>query len=100
MDFLPRLLQAIAFIPGIVSTIESLLGHRSGTEKKDAVMSLLQTALSAGDAVMRREIVDDAKFRAGLSTIINGVVDCLNASVWAKTQPGSGPSAGTASLSA
>lgn len=99
MDFLPRLLQVIAFVPGIVSTIESLLGRRSGTEKKDAVMSLLQTALSAGDAVMRREIVDDAKFRAGLSTIINGVVDCLNASVWAKTQAGSGSSAGPASMS-
>jgi len=98
MDFLPRLLQAIGFIPGIVSTIESLLGHRSGTEKKDAVMSLLETALSAGDAVMRREIVDDAKFRAGLSTIINGVVDCLNASVWAKPQPA--PSTGSGSLSA
>ncbi|MGA8154170.1 MAG: hypothetical protein WB952_24700 [Terriglobales bacterium] len=100
MDFLPRLLQAIAFIPGIVSTIESLLGRRSGTEKKDAVMSLLQTSLSLGDAVMRREIVDDAKFRAGLSTIINGVVDCLNASVWSKTQADPGSPAGTASISA
>jgi len=99
MNFLARLLQAISFIPGVVTTIESLLSHRSGSEKKDAVMSFLQTALSAGDAVMSREIVDEAKFKAGLSTIITGVVDCLNASVWAKTEPNSGPSS-AASLSA
>jgi len=99
MNFLARLLQAISFIPGVVTTIESLLSHRSGAEKKDAVMSFLQTALSAGDAVMSREIVDETKFKAGLSEIIQGVVDCLNASVWAKTQTGSASST-AASLTA
>jgi len=94
MNFLARLLQAIAFIPGIVTSIEGLLSHRPGAEKKDAVMSFLQTTLSAGDATMSREIVDDVKFRAGLSTIINGIVDCLNASVWAKKQQNSEPSVG------
>jgi hypothetical protein len=89
MTFLARLLQAISFVPGIVTTVESLLSQHSGREKKDAVMSLVQTALSVGDAAMSREIVDETKFRAGLSTIVNGVVDCLNASVWAKTQSNS-----------
>jgi hypothetical protein len=86
MNFLSKLLQAIGFIPGIVTTVEGLLGHKGGEEKKDAVMTFLQTALSAGDALMSQEIVDQAKFRAGLSAIVDGVVECFNASVWAKSQ--------------
>ena len=86
MNFLSKLLQAIAFIPGIVTSVEGLLNHRSGVEKKNAVMSFLQTALSAGDAVLSREIVDQAQFKDGLSKIVDGTVECFNASVWAKTQ--------------
>ena len=100
MNFLARLLQAIAFIPGIVTSIEGLLSHRPGAEKKDAVMSFLQTALSAGNSVMSREIVDETKFRAGLAQIVDGTVACFNSSVWAKEQPGAGPSVRPASLSA
>jgi hypothetical protein len=36
------------------------------------------------DAIANRQIVDDAKFKAGLSQIIDGTVACLNASIWAK----------------
>ena len=86
MNFLSKLLQAIAFIPGIVTSVEGLLNHRSGTEKKDAVMSFLQTALSAGDSVLSGEIVDQAKFKEGLSKIVDGTVECFNTSVWAKAQ--------------
>jgi len=86
MNFSSKLLQAIAFIPGIVTSIEGLLSHRAGSEKKDAVMSFLQTALSMTDAVAGKEIVDESKFRDGLSQIINGTVECLNASVWARAQ--------------
>lgn len=83
MNFLSKLLQAIAFVPGIVTSIEGLFTHRSGADKKDAVLSFLQSALSAGDTMMSQEIVDQDKFKAGLSSIIDGVVQCLNASVWA-----------------
>ena len=86
MNFLSKLLQVIGFVPSIVTTIEGLLGSKSGSEKKDAVISLLQTALSAGDALASREIVDEAGFKNGLSSVIDGVVQCLNSSVWAKTQ--------------
>jgi hypothetical protein len=86
MNFLTKLLQAIAFVPGLITTIEGLFSHRSGTDKKDAVMSFLQSALSIGDTAMRREIVDQDKFKAGLSAIIDGVVQCLNASVWAQAK--------------
>lgn len=86
MPFLQKLLQAIAYIPGIVTSVEGLLNHRSGADKKDAVMSFLQTALSMTDAVASKEITDETKFREGLSQIINGTVECLNASVWAQAK--------------
>ena len=46
MDFLTTLLQTISFVPTLVTGIEGLFSHRSGTEKKDAALSFLQTALS------------------------------------------------------
>ena len=84
MTFLSKLLQAIAFVPGIITSIEGLLSHRSGTEKKDAVISFLESALQTGDTVMSRDIVDQTKFKEGLSKIVDGTVECLNASTWCK----------------
>jgi len=37
------------------------------------------------DAITNRQIVDEEKFKQGLSKLIDGTVDCLNASVWRKT---------------
>lgn len=84
MNFLPALLQGISFIPAIVTGIENIFGGRPGAEKKSAAMSFLEAALSMSDAIEKREIVDEAKFRAGLEEIIFGVVQCLNSSAWAK----------------
>jgi hypothetical protein len=84
MDFLDQLLRAIAFIPGLVSGIESLFASRPGSEKKNAAMSFLESAMATIDAVAAREIVDPEKFRDGISKIIDGTVECLNASTWAK----------------
>lgn len=84
MNFLPTLLQGISFIPAIVSGIENIFEGRPGVEKKNAVMSFLEAALSMSEAVAKREIVDEDKFRDGLGEIISGVVECLNASAWAK----------------
>jgi hypothetical protein len=83
MNFTNKLLQAIAFIPGLVTAVEGLFAHRSSENKRDAVMSFLQSALSMSDALGQKEIVDEAKFRDGLSQIISGTVECFNASVWA-----------------
>jgi len=63
---------------------EGLFGGKSGAEKKDAAMSFLENALATVDAVAQREIVDPEKFKSGVSKIIDGTVDCLNASTWAK----------------
>jgi hypothetical protein len=84
MDFLAQLLRGMAFVPALVNEIEGLFGNKSGAEKKDAAMSFPQNALATVDAVAAREIVDPAKFRGGISKIIDGTVQCLNASTWCK----------------
>ena len=89
MDFLTRLLQTIAHVPAVVNGIEGLFRSRSGAEKKGAAMSFLQAALSMSSAVENRQIVDPVRFTDGLGKVIDGTVECLNASVWAKTKPGS-----------
>ncbi len=38
------------------------------------------------EAISQREIVDEAKFQDGLGKVIDGVVQCLNASAWAKAK--------------
>ena len=86
MDFLATLLQTIAFVPAVVNGIEGLFSHRTGTEKKDAALSFLQAALSMSSAVANRQIVDQEKFKDGLAKVIDGTVECLNASVWAKAK--------------
>jgi hypothetical protein len=87
MNFLNQLLRGIAFIPALVSGIEGLFGGKSGAEKKDAAMSFLESALATVDAVASREIIEPVKFRDGISKIIDGTVECLNASTWAKGSP-------------
>ena len=42
-----------------------------------------ESAVGAANAISCKNIVDANKFQDGLSKIIDGVVDCLNASVWA-----------------
>ena len=84
MNFLNQLLRGIAFVPALVNGIEALFGGKSGVEKKDAAMSFLENTLATVDAVTAREIVEPEKFRNGVSKIIDGTVECLNASTWSK----------------
>ena len=63
---------------------EGLFNNRSGAEKKNAATSFVSAALQLSDAVTSRHIVDEEKFKLGLSTLIDGVVLCLNSSTWAK----------------
>lgn len=86
MNFLSQLLRGISFIPALVNGIEGLFASKSGAEKKSAAMSFLENALATVDAVSARDIVDPEKFRNGVSKIIDGTVDCFNASAWAKEQ--------------
>ncbi|HEU5452119.1 MAG TPA: hypothetical protein VFU76_09050 [Terriglobales bacterium] len=84
MNFLAKLLRGISFIPAVVHGIEGLFGGKSGNDKKEAALSFVSAALSLTDAVTQKDVVDAEKFKNGLGKIIDGTVECLNASVWAK----------------
>jgi hypothetical protein len=86
MIFLASLLQGISFVPSIVHGVEGLLGGKAGGEKKQAVLSFVSAALGVAGAVENKQIVDGDKFNTGLGKVIDGVVDCMNASVWAKAK--------------
>ena len=86
MNFLPKLLQSIAFVPAIVQGIEGVFGAKSGANKKAAALSFVQTAVGATDALANKNIIDPNKFNDGLGKLIDGVVQCLNASVWSNKQ--------------
>ena len=83
MNFLQKLLQGIAFVPAVVNSIEGLFGTHSGEEKKNSALAFVSSALQLTEAVASREIVDEEKFKLGLSKVIDGTVECLNASSWA-----------------
>ena len=61
---------------------EGIFGAKSGATKKAAALSFVNTAVSATDS-LTGNIVDPNKFQDGLGKVIDGVVACLNASVWA-----------------
>jgi hypothetical protein len=72
------------FVPAVVNGIEGLFGARTGAEKREAALSFVGAAIGAAEAVASREILDEAKFKEGLAKVIDGTVECLNASTWAK----------------
>jgi len=84
MDFLSKLLQGISLVPSVVNGIEGLFGAKTGADKKNAALNFVQSAISATDAIANNQIVDPAKFSDALGNVIDGVVGCLNASLWAK----------------
>jgi hypothetical protein len=82
MPFLAKLLQGIAFVPAIVHGIEALFGHNGANDKKQAALNFASAAIGVADAVASREIIDPQKFQDGLGKVIDGVVECFNASSW------------------
>ena len=86
MNFVAKLLQGIAFVPAIVQGIEALFGSKSGAEKRNAALSFVGTAISVTDSVANRQIIDQQKFEEGLGKVVDGTVQCLNASVWNKAK--------------
>lgn len=85
MNFLSTLLRGISFVPAVVHGVEALFGGKSGADKKDAALNFVTSALSVTEAITSHDIVDEGKFKDGLGKIVDGVVQCMNASVWAKS---------------
>ena len=87
MDFLKLFLRGISLLPSLVQGVETLYGAKSGAQKKDAALSIVSSSINMADAVSSKQIADSTKFTAGLNLIVDGVVECLNASLWAKESP-------------
>lgn len=85
MNFLKLLLRGIAVLPGLIQGIESVYGAKTGDQKKSAALEIVSAAVKMADAIANKTIVDADGFSSGLSAIIDGVVACLNASLWAKS---------------
>lgn len=68
--------------PSLCQISEELFGSKSGADEKAAALSFAQAAVGATDAVANKNIADGNKFQDGLGKVIDGVVACLNASVW------------------
>jgi hypothetical protein len=77
-------LRGITLLPSVIQGIESLFGTGTGEQKKDAALTIVSSAIKVTDAVAQKQIVDAPGFTAGLKAIIDGVVVCLNASIWHK----------------
>jgi predicted phage tail protein len=84
MDFLKLFLRSLSLLPSLIQSVEALYGAKSGAQKKDAALAIVSSSLNMADAVTAKQIADAPKFTAGLSLIVDGVVECLNASLWAK----------------
>ncbi len=83
MNFFKIFLRTVTLIPGVVQGTEGLFGTKSGEQKKKAAVEIVGAAINIADAVTEKHIADANKFSEGLSMVIDGVVACLNASVWA-----------------
>ncbi len=84
MEFLKLFLRGIALLPSLVQGVESLYGAKTGAQKKDAAIAIVSSSINMADAVSAKQIADSGRFTEGLNLIVDGVVECLNASIWAK----------------
>ena len=84
MNFLKLFLRGIAILPSLIQGIESVYGAKTGDQKKSAALEIVSAAVKMTDAIANKTILDADAFTAGLGTVIDGVVACLNASVWSK----------------
>lgn len=84
MNFMKLFLRGIAILPSLLQGIENLYGAKTGDEKKAAALDVVSSAIKVTDAVANKTILNADGFTAGLGAIVDGVVACLNASIWAK----------------
>ena len=86
ISFLPVFLRGVAIVPSLVQGVEALFGAKSGSDKKQAVLEIAGAAINVVDLVAQKQVLDADGFTSGLGQIVDGVVKCMNASVWHKGQ--------------
>ena len=84
MNFLKFFLRGVAILPSLIQGVESIYGAKTGAQKKSAALDVVSAAVKMTDAVSDKTIVNADGFTAGLGLVIDGVVACLNASIWSK----------------
>lgn len=84
MNFLKLFLRGLALLPSLIQGIESIFGAKTGDQKKEAALEIVSSAINLTDAVAGKKVADADSFSDGLGKIIDGVVQCLNASLWSK----------------
>ena len=84
MNFLSVFLRGISVLPSVIQGVEAIYGAKTGEQKKAAALDVVSAAVRMTDAVTNKTIVNADGFTAGLGTVIDGVVACLNASIWSK----------------
>lgn len=85
LQFGSQFLRGIALLPSLIQGVETLFGAKTGVQKQQAAISIVSAAINVADAVSSKQIADAAAFTAGLEQVIDGVVACLNASIWANS---------------
>jgi hypothetical protein len=60
--------------------------YRADGSPASGTMMITWPAFVTGEAVTNKDIVNVDQFRGGLGQIIDGTVQCLNASAWAKAK--------------
>ena len=85
MDFLKLFLRALSLLPSLIQGVEALYGVQTGEQKREAAIAMVGASINVADAVASKTIVDAAKFTSALGVIVDGVVACLNASIWSKS---------------
>lgn len=74
--------RILATLPAALRTAEVIFGGGNGEKKRAAALEVLAAAIDLGQAVTNRHLVDAERFTAGLGTLIDGAVECLNAAGW------------------
>src|SRR5271155_4936855 len=95
MAFLAAFLRGISFVPSVVQGAEAIFGAKTGADKKQSALNFVSSAINITDAITNKSIIDPNSFNTGLSQVIDGVVACLNASLWNKTTSSTTPSTTT-----
>lgn len=84
MSFLTVLLRGLALLPSVVQGVETLYGAKAGRQKRRAAVAILSASLDVAEAAGAVQIGDPVRFAEALGVIVDGVVACLNASVWSR----------------